>query len=223
MFGLKDLMRALRKFRYPRAKMQEPKLRTRFDYSQGPMHYLAQQTAREMEKAGYPCKILWTYRPPEKQAQLYAQGRTKPGKIVTRAKPWQSAHQLYEGSDLIHPSKAWGVSEDYWEALAACWQIVSAKHGVKVDHGHKWKFRDSAHCEIVGWRDTLERWGEVRRLMELPPALKEKELWKIQHMRDNLLWRRFEEVLPDKAKYLIRARRVPQGVLSENVGKYLPK
>jgi len=36
--------------------------------------------------------ITDTYRSNDEQAALYAQGRTAPGKIVTRAKPGQSAH-----------------------------------------------------------------------------------------------------------------------------------
>ena len=36
--------------------------------------------------------IVCTYRSDLEQAQLYALGRTKPGNVVTRAKPGQSAH-----------------------------------------------------------------------------------------------------------------------------------
>lgn len=38
--------------------------------------------------------VICTYRSPDDQAALYAQGRTVPGKIVTWAKPGQSAHNL---------------------------------------------------------------------------------------------------------------------------------
>jgi len=44
--------------------------------------------------SGLDVLIICTYRSPEEQAILYAQGRTAQGKIVTWAKPGQSAHNL---------------------------------------------------------------------------------------------------------------------------------
>lgn len=41
------------------------------------------------------------YRPPERQAQLYAQGRSTPGAIVTNARPGFSAHQFGIGVDIV--------------------------------------------------------------------------------------------------------------------------
>lgn len=40
--------------------------------------------------------ITCTYRSDAEQAELYAQGRTKPGRIVTKAKPGQSKHNHAE-------------------------------------------------------------------------------------------------------------------------------
>src|SRR3989304_316651 len=47
--------------------------------------------------------LTCTYRSPAEQAQLYAQGRTKPGKIVTYAKPGQSKHN-------VMPSNAFDIA-----------------------------------------------------------------------------------------------------------------
>lgn len=44
--------------------------------------------------AGLDILITCTYRSNEEQAAIYAEGRTKPGKIRTRAKPGQSAHNF---------------------------------------------------------------------------------------------------------------------------------
>lgn len=41
---------------------------------------------------GHSPMICQLHRTPEQQAALYAQGRTTPGRIVTDAQPWQSAH-----------------------------------------------------------------------------------------------------------------------------------
>lgn len=47
--------------------------------------------------------LTCTHRSNTEQAQLYAQGRTSPGKKVTNAKPGQSKHNLF-------PSKAFDIA-----------------------------------------------------------------------------------------------------------------
>ncbi|NHM20311.1 M15 family metallopeptidase [Tritonibacter mobilis] len=190
---------------YPREKMQAPRRQSRYRYVDGPMYYLGQQIVKAMEDAGYPAKILYCYRSPEKQRELYSKGRTSAGPKVTNARPWDSAHQYYEAVDIIHPSLGWNVTEEYWETLAACVRIVSEKFSVGLNHGHRWKFRDSAHIELRDWRSVRERHrrnvldqGEPR-----PPNADE-------------LWYRFYEVLPDivKAQYNADQQgRVPKDVV----------
>lgn len=48
-----------------------------------------------------PFQVFEGFRSPERQRQLFAQGRTAPGAIVTRAKPWQSYHQYGLAADLV--------------------------------------------------------------------------------------------------------------------------
>lgn len=72
-----------------------------------------------------------TYRSPERQSQLYQIGRTMPGKIVTKAKPWQSAHQFGLAVDFVPrvrkltksaSSLAWdwdAASDRDWSILAS--------------------------------------------------------------------------------------------------------
>jgi peptidoglycan L-alanyl-D-glutamate endopeptidase CwlK len=52
--------------------------------------------------SGYPFAIFEGYRSPERQAYLYDQGRDRPGRIVTRAKAWESAHQAGVAIDLAY-------------------------------------------------------------------------------------------------------------------------
>lgn len=49
---------------------------------------------------GYEVAIFEAWRSPQRQAYLFAQGRTRPGKIVTKSKPWQSWHQFGLACDL---------------------------------------------------------------------------------------------------------------------------
>lgn len=59
--------------------------------------------------------VFEAWRSPERQAQLYAQGRTAPGKIVTYAKPGESWHAHGVAVDLVFDgSPAAGVQWN-WE------------------------------------------------------------------------------------------------------------
>lgn len=55
---------------------------------------LAQKLVEECKKQGLIIKITDCFRSRKEQDDLYAQGRTKPGKIVTNAKFGQSFHNL---------------------------------------------------------------------------------------------------------------------------------
>lgn len=60
------------------------------------LHPCLQEKARQLielcKAEGIEIRVTSTLRTFAEQAQLYAQGRTKPGQIVTRAKPGQSWH-----------------------------------------------------------------------------------------------------------------------------------
>jgi peptidoglycan L-alanyl-D-glutamate endopeptidase CwlK len=105
------------------------------------------------EEAGISLIITSTYRSPEEQAVLYAQGRTAPGKIVTKAKPGQSMHNYrlaYDVVPLRNGKPVWGTTgED-----ATLWQQVGA---LGVAQGLEWagnwvKFKESAHFQ---WTNGL--------------------------------------------------------------------
>lgn len=55
--------------------------------------------------AGFEPRLISGFRDPELQAHLYAQGRTRPGPIVTNAKPGQSKHNRNpaEATDWSYP------------------------------------------------------------------------------------------------------------------------
>lgn len=186
--SVKELTKAAKYAQHPREKMQEPKRQTRYTYNQGPMYYLGQQIVKAMQDAGYPAKILYCYRSPEHQHRLYQKGRSHGGKIVTNANAWQSPHQYSEAVDIIHPSKAWDVSETYWETLASVVRITEEKYGVQLTHGHYWKFRDSAHIELSDWKKVKNQYTDRRNHGDYNPPTKGE------------LWLRFEEVLPAVAR-----------------------
>ena len=55
----------------------------------------------QLQSEGIPFRIFEAYRYPHRQADLYAQGRTKGGSIVTYAKPWSSYHQYGLAVDFV--------------------------------------------------------------------------------------------------------------------------
>jgi peptidoglycan LD-endopeptidase CwlK len=70
-----------------------------------------------------PFEVFESYRSPARQAYLYSQGRSLPGKVVTQARAWQSYHQYGLATDLvllIDGKWTWDASGDYhscWEQL----------------------------------------------------------------------------------------------------------
>ncbi len=56
---------------------------------------------RELATAGLPFQLFEGFRSPQRQAELYAQGRTRPGRRVTNARPWSSYHQYGAAGDFV--------------------------------------------------------------------------------------------------------------------------
>lgn len=61
----------------------------------------AEQLIDRLAQDDLPFRLFEGFRSPQRQRELYAQGRTKPGAIVTRARPWQSYHQYGLGADFV--------------------------------------------------------------------------------------------------------------------------
>ena len=65
-----------------------------------------------LEAEGFAFRLFEGFRSPERQQRLYAQGRTLPGAIVTKARPWTSYHQYGLAGDFVIFAKGnWS-----WEA-----------------------------------------------------------------------------------------------------------
>ena len=94
-------------------------------------------------------------RTPAEQAILYAQGRTKPGNIVTYnrvsnhfVKPDGYGHAV----DLVPFPVDWEgpVKFPKFEAIAAAMKEAARLEGVKIQWGGDWsKFRDRPHFELA--------------------------------------------------------------------------
>ena len=65
------------------------------------MKPLAVKLLQEARKQGINLRITSGLRTETEQQALYDQGRTRPGKIVTNAKPWQSYHNYGLAIDVV--------------------------------------------------------------------------------------------------------------------------
>lgn len=82
---------------------------------------------------GYPFEIFEAFRTPQRQADLYAQGRTAPGRVVTKAPPWSSYHQYGLACDFVlFNNGQW--SWDDKGANAAAWkrlEVIGRQNGLE--------------------------------------------------------------------------------------------
>lgn len=95
------------------------------------------------DRYGMQTRVISGFRSPEKQAQLYAQGRTAPGPIVTYAQPGSSFHNHGMAVDL-HP-----VSGDTKAYAAAVRRAFAENPGLGLRWGGNFKkLYDPAHIEL---------------------------------------------------------------------------
>lgn len=97
------------------------------------------KTIVEAAKIGYRLRVVESYRTNQRQAELYAQGRTAPGSIVTNAKPGQSLHEKRRAVDFVDRQKGYDID---WQAIAN----LAKKQGL-VWGG---SFGDNPHFEYHG-------------------------------------------------------------------------
>lgn len=89
---------------------------------------------------GYPLRITHGYRSIEEQNALYAQGRTKPGNIVTNAKGGESFHNFGLAIDVYDEVRGYDTDWDVLERIA---DTVGLEHG---DRG----YTDLPHFQYRG-------------------------------------------------------------------------
>jgi len=98
--------------------------------------------------AGIDLLITSTYRDNASQNALYAQGRTKPGKIVTNAKAGQSLHNYRCAVDvvpIVAGKPRWDVKEEVWQQVGALGKAAG------LEWAGDWKrFKEYPHFQYTG-------------------------------------------------------------------------
>jgi peptidoglycan L-alanyl-D-glutamate endopeptidase CwlK len=100
------------------------------------------------------------------QTALYAQGRTKPGKIVTKAPAGSSAHNFGLAADCAPMLK--NGKDIWWNAPSSVWDTygrVCEKHGMTWG-GSFISIVDKPHVEDPRWKAERAKWrtGKVKIL-----------------------------------------------------------
>ncbi len=96
---------------------------------------------------GIDILIYSTYRDNESQDWIYAQGRTRPGKIVSNAKGGQSVHNYRCAFDFA-PLKN---GKPDWSDGALFAKVGVIAESVGLEWGGRWKsFPDLPHCQFLG-------------------------------------------------------------------------
>ncbi len=95
--------------------------------------------------------IYCTFRSKAEQDELYARGRTKPGKIVTYAKAGESAHQFGLALDFV-PMIEGGKPQ--WTAPSPLWnRAISLAEKYGLESASKWpKFKEWPHVQFPSWK-----------------------------------------------------------------------
>jgi len=94
------------------------------------------------------------------QRDLYAQGRTKGGNIVTNAKPGESYHNYGLAFDIVEISPQYGFGSGY---PSSRWESIG-KIGEKVgfEWAGRWSRPDKPHFQFTFGKT----WGELATLMD---------------------------------------------------------
>jgi hypothetical protein len=109
--------------------------------------------------AGYPIVIASGTRTMDEQRELYAQGRTKPGSIVTNANAGESAHNFGLAIDFAFGN---ALGKPTWPNDAP-WATVAQ---IGKDLGLVWggdfrSFTDRPHLETSNWRTIRNAWRQT--------------------------------------------------------------
>jgi len=99
------------------------------------------------------------------QEDLYAQGRTKPGNVVTNARGGQSPHNFGIAADLVRDGymERAGIQPDYRPESYDMIGPLALKHGLVW--GGTWRFKDLPHVQWPGFV-TSEQLEPLRKAYE---------------------------------------------------------
>jgi peptidoglycan L-alanyl-D-glutamate endopeptidase CwlK len=111
----------------------------------------------------------------EEQNQLFAQGRTKAGHIVTNAKGGQSIHNYGLAFDiviLLDEDKNGTFEKAVWNGTHFN-KVVKFFKEKGYEWGGDWKFKDAPHFQSKKKNGTILKWQEMKLLIIAGKSIEE--------------------------------------------------
>jgi len=107
----------------------------------------AEQFVKACAEQDLDILIYCTYRSKEEQDELYAQGRTKPGRINTNARGGESFHNFRCAFDFV-PMLG---GKPQWDSKALYLKAGIIAESVGLEWSGRWtgKLRETAHCQFT--------------------------------------------------------------------------
>jgi len=97
----------------------------------------------EMKRLGHEVRVVEGFRSLERQKELYEQGRTTPGAVVTNAKAGESFHNYGVAVDFVFRKEGYNASSALWNLLGKVGKLQG------FEWGGDWKgFKDRPHFEL---------------------------------------------------------------------------
>jgi len=104
----------------------------------------------DVKGVGIDILVTCTSRTNAEQASLYAEGRTAPGRIVTNAKPGQSAHNYGLAIDIvpvINGKLCWDDANPVWQEIGK----IGMARGLVWLGAPGSPFREYPHFQMPNW------------------------------------------------------------------------
>ncbi len=106
----------------------------------------------QLQEEKIPFEVFEAFRTPERQANLWAKGRTKPGPKVTWVGPWKSIHQYGLAVDMvlkIDGRWSWddqGAEAKYWTRM----HEIAKQHGMTPLFNASGQLIEKPHIQLMG-------------------------------------------------------------------------
>lgn len=114
---------------------------------------LARELIERATAKGIHVKIICGHRTYEEQNELYAQGRSKPGLIVTKAKGGHSLHNFATAFDIGIFS---ANGKEYIDESPDYKKVGEIGEELGLEWGGNWSFVDEPHFQMNEGRDISE-------------------------------------------------------------------
>ena len=127
------------------------------DLTQSTMQ-MAKEHVRLCKMRGIDLLVYCTLRPNAEQSEIYAVGRTKPGKILTNARAGESAHNpddqgkasAYDAVPMLGGKPQWDSKSPLWAVAGACGEEA----GLIWSGRWQGKLREQAHWQNPSWKKS---------------------------------------------------------------------